>query len=121
VALVSSAALVAPGQAPFDDSVRGGDPTFRILASDVDLSALRETHRSHSFDHAGIREDPNLAFPLDRIRELEARGRIGSVAPRHISFMGSILAPGRFVRDSVPRMAEVLADDHVDVALLVPV
>lgn len=121
LALVSTAAFVAPGQQPFDASVRGGDVSFREIAFDVDPATLRDTHRSDSFDHAGMRADANLAFPLTRVRELAERGRIGSVAPRHLSFMGSILAPGRLVRDSAPAAAELLAADRVDCALLVPV
>jgi D-proline reductase (dithiol) PrdB len=121
VALASSAGFVLPGQPPFDERVRGGDPSFRWLPGDTELRDLVETHRSESFDHAGIRRDPNLAFPLDRLRELAAEGRIGEVAPRHLSFMGSITAPGRFVRDTLPEAACALAADGVEAALLVPV
>jgi hypothetical protein len=35
--------------------------------------------------------------------------------------MGSITAPGRLIRDSAPAAAKLLADDRVDVALLIPV
>lgn len=121
MALVSSAGLVLPGQEPFDDAVRGGDVSFRVLPGDAGVATLIDTHRSGTFDHSGVRRDPNLAFPLDRLRELAAAGRIGEVAPRHISFMGSITAPGRLIRDSAPAMADLLVEDQVDVALLVPV
>jgi D-proline reductase (dithiol) PrdB len=121
LAVVSSAGFVAPGQAPFDETLRGGDASFREIASDVDLATLRETHRSQSFDHSGIARDPNLAFPLERLRELVRAGRLGSLAPRHLSFMGSILAPGRLVRRTAPEAAARLASDGVDAALLVPV
>src|SRR3954471_13931046 len=70
VALVSSAGFVLPDQPSFDETVRGGDVTFREIPSETPVAQLRETHRSESFDHTGLREDPNLAFPLDRIREL---------------------------------------------------
>lgn len=119
--LVSSAGFIAPGQPPFDDSVRGGDVSFRDIPSEIDVHDLAETHRSQSFDHSGLRRDPNLAFPIDRVRELVHRGRIGSVNNRHLSFMGSITAPGRLVRDTAPAMARQLRADGVDVALLVPV
>jgi len=65
--------------------------------------------------------DPNLAFPIDRVRELVASRRIDSVADEHISFMGSITAPGRLVRDTAPEIARRLLADRVDIALLVPV
>lgn len=121
LALVSSAGLVLPEQAPFDASVRGGDPSFRRIPSDADTALLRDSHRSDAWDHAGVAQDANLALPLDRARELVAHGRVGSLATHHLSFMGSITAPGRLVRDTAPPAAAELAADGVDVALLVPV
>jgi D-proline reductase (dithiol) PrdB len=121
IALVSTAGFVLPGQPPFAQARRGGDPTFRVIPAEVDVHQLLELQRSEAFDHTGIRDDPNLAFPLERLRELAARGRIGSVAPRHLSFMGSITTPGRLIRDTAPEAAEVLVEDEVDAALLVPV
>lgn len=121
VALVSSAALTLPDQEPFDESVRGGDASFRIIPAGADVAILHESHRSAAFDHAGVEADRNLAFPLDRLHELAERRRIGSVAPRHVSFMGSITAPGRLVKTTAPEAAELLRADQVDAALLVPV
>ncbi len=121
LALVSSAGFVMPNQAPFDDNFKGGDPSFREIPFDADVKTLRESHRSEAFDHSGMRADPNLAFPIDRVRELATRGRIGSVNRRHLSCMGSITAPGRFIRDTAPEAAGWLVEDAVDVALLVPV
>jgi D-proline reductase (dithiol) PrdB len=121
VALVSSAGFVAPGQEPFDESIRGGDVSFRDIPADADVHTLVDTHRSESFDHAGMRRDPNVAFPIDRVRELVAQGRIGSVNQRHLSFMGSITAPGRLLRQTAPEAEQRLVADGVDVALLVPV
>ena len=121
LAIVSSAGFVLRGQEPFDESVRGGDVTVRQIVSDASVSDLVDTHRSESFDHKGMSSDPNLAFPLQRARELVASGRVGSLAARHLSFMGSITAPGRLVRDSAPAAVTTLVDDAVDIALLVPV
>jgi D-proline reductase (dithiol) PrdB len=121
VALVSSAGLVAPDQEPFDEDIKGGDPSYRVLGRELEPASLREFHRSESFDHAGIVADRNLALPLEPLRALAADGAIGEVAPRHLSFMGSITAPGRLVRDHVPAAAEIFVEDQVDIALLVPV
>jgi len=118
---VTTAGLVMPGQQPFDDDVKGGDYSFRVIPHDADVASLIDTHRSETFDHSGIKSDPNLAFPLDRLHDLAREGRIGSVSERHLSFMGSITAPGRLVRDSAPAAAQLLVDNGVDVALLVPV
>ena len=121
LALVSSAGLVLPGQQPFDDRIRGGDFSFREIPADADPRTLVDTHRSAAFDHAGMTSDPNLVFPLDRAREIVAAGVIGSLNRRHLSFMGSITAPGRLVRETAPEAARLLVEDGVDVALLVPV
>jgi len=119
--LVSSAGFVLAGQQPFAESTRGGDVSFRSIPSDAVTGDLLDTHRSESFDHTGMARDPNLAFPIDRVREAVASGRIGSLASSHLSFMGSITAPGRLVRDTAPEAARRLVEDGVDVALLVPV
>jgi D-proline reductase (dithiol) PrdB len=121
LALVSSGGFVVPGQPPFDNSVRGGDVSLRDIPADTDARTLLDSHRSESFDHRGVQADANLAFPIDRVRELVVRGRIGAVNWRHISCMGSITAPGRLIRDTAPEAARRLVTDGVDVALLVPV
>lgn len=121
VALVSSAGLVPPDQPPFDERVAGGDWSHRVLPADVALDSLVESHRSELFDHAGIAADRNLALPLDRLRELAAAGTVGEVAPRHVSIMGSLTAPGRLVRHTAPEVAALLRADGVDAAALVPV
>jgi D-proline reductase (dithiol) PrdB len=121
VALVTTAGLVPPGERPFDPQVKGGDFSFRVVRADANVRRLEEHHRSEAFDHAGILRDPNVAFPLDRLRELAATGEIGDVAPRHLSFMGSITAPGRLTARTAPEAAQLLVEDQVDVALLFPV
>jgi len=121
LALVSSAGFVMPDQPPFEENFKGGDPSFREIPSDAEVKRLRESHRSEAFDHAGMRADPNLAFPIDRARELAARGRIGAVNRRHLSCMGSITAPGRLGSQTAPAAAQWLVEDGADVALLVPV
>ncbi len=121
VALVTTAGFHLPDQEPFDESVRGGDDSFRIIPADADVSQLRSSHRSDAFDHAGIEADPNVALPLERLRELAAEGRIGGVAPRHLSFMGSITAPARLIRQTAPQAAELLRADGVEAVVLTPV
>ena len=121
VALVTSAGLVAPGSPPFDLARRGGDPSFRLIPADAPGNGLAVHHRSEAFDRTGLAEDLNVIFPRDALAQLVQEGVIGEVAPRHLSFMGSITAPGRLIREYAPRAAEVLGGDAVDVALLVPV
>lgn len=119
--LISSAAIVAADQDPFDNSIRIGDTGIREIPCDADVETLRETHRSKAFDHSGIRQDPNLAFPIDRLREMADAGFVGSLNHRYFSIMGSITAPGRLIKKTIPRVVPKLVEDQVDVALLIPV
>jgi len=121
LALVSSAGFVLPNQERFDETQRGGDPSFREIPSDIPVSLLVDAHRSEIFDHTDMCLDPNLAFPIDRVRELADRGRIGSLNRRHLSLMGGITAPDRLIEHTAPEAARALAADGVDIALLVPV
>ena len=121
VALVSTAGLVNPPDVPFDLDVKGGDWSYRTIARDVDVAVLGMYHKSNAFDPAPIAADRNVAFPLDRLHVLAASKEIGEVAPRHLSFMGSITLPDRLQRESAPAAADLLVNDGVDVALLVPV
>lgn len=120
LALISSAGLYLPGQPPFDVTFRGGDFSFRELPNTLDVRRLKIAHRSSDFDQTGAREDRNLVFPLDRFHELAEKGDIGGLNNRHFSLMGSISAPGRLISNSAPRIAEMLIEDKVDAAFLVP-
>ncbi len=121
LAVVTTAGLHLPSQPPFDGDLRGGDTSYRVIPAETDVGTLRESHRSESFDHAGVRSDANLAFPIDRLRELVAARRVGTLAPRNLSFMGSITAPARLMKVSAPQAARLLVQDGVDAALLVPI
>ena len=121
VALISTGGLVLPDQRPFDESIKGGDWSFREIPRDADVHSMIDSHRSASFDHSGVQSDPNLAFPLDRLRELAQDGIIGSVNRRHFSLMGSLTAPGRMIAQSAPYIVEALLADRVDAAVLVPI
>jgi hypothetical protein len=57
-------------------------------------------------------------LPLDRLKSLAAERIIGTVAPRHFSFMGSIAAPGRLIAQTAPEVAQILLEDKVHAVLL---
>jgi D-proline reductase (dithiol) PrdB len=119
-AIISSAGVHLPSQTPFDLDFRGGDFSFRELPNTLDVRELRISQRSSDFDQTGAREDANLVFPLDRFRELAEQGMIGGLNDRHFGLMGSISAPGRLLSESAPRIAQLLHQDGVDAAFLVP-
>ncbi len=117
VAIVTTAGLLAPGQAPWG---AGGDQSFRVIASEERDLALG--HWSPNFDRVGLTVDLNVAYPADRLAEMADEGVIGSVGVHHISFMGAQDETMATIRvDSGPAAARVLRDDGVDVVLLTPV
>jgi len=86
----------------------------------VNFADVVVSHISTNFDRSAFQQDPNIWFPLDRLREMAACGEIGSVATWHYSFMGAqpnhtALAP------TGEEVGALLAKDEVDVALLIPV
>jgi D-proline reductase (dithiol) PrdB len=121
VALITTAGLSLPEQPPFDASIRMGDSSFREFPADISPQVLQMNQRSWAFDHRGVLQDRNLALPLDRLHEMQKRGEIGAIAPRHYSFMGSIVGPAKLIKASAPGVACRLAADGVDVVLLTPV
>jgi D-proline reductase (dithiol) PrdB len=117
VAIVTTAGLRSDGHLHW----QAGDERYHELPSDT--RSLSLAHLAPNFDRSGYIADPNVVFPVDRLRELEARGRIGSVADRHFSFMGGqpdhLLTTMRL--DTGPAVARLLRDDGVDLVLLTPV
>lgn len=120
-ALVTTAAFHLSSQPGFDPSIKAGDSSYREIPTAVNFQDLRLGHRSDAFDPSGIELDPNLALPIQRFAELADEGEIGSLNDLHISFMGSITAPGRLIKESAPAAARKLLEDGVDAVFLTPV
>jgi D-proline reductase (dithiol) PrdB len=114
VAIVTTAALAYPGE-PWQDQSHD----YRLF--DRDAQGLIMAHNSTNLDRSGFALDRNVAFPIDRLMEMEAEGKIGKVAPRHASFLGSTFELSTFLHDTGPRLAATLRGDGVDVAILTPV
>lgn len=117
LALVSTAGLHLRGDKPF----QGGDPSFRAIPSNANASDVIQSHVSIGFDHTGFYRDINLAFPIERLRELEEQRVIGSLSRDYYSFMGAHRDPRRIIEETGPEAAELLLAEGVDLVLLVPV
>ena len=63
---------------------------YRVIPGDNDAGDLSLSHVSVNFDRTGMQADWNVAFPLDRLKELARDKVIGSIAAFHYSFMGAI-------------------------------
>jgi D-proline reductase (dithiol) PrdB len=115
VAIISTAGLQRRGDRPYafdaDD--------YRIIPGDTPPSDIVMSHISSNYDRSGFQQDYNIAFPLDRLREMAADGEIGSVADYHYSFMGST-HPDQ-LEGTARHLAGLLKGDQVDAVVLLPV
>ena len=116
IAIVTTAGLALRGDRPF----QSGDTGYRLIAGDADAGELSMSHASIAFDRSGFRGDPNVVFPIERLRELAAAGEIGGVANYHYSFMGAQGDPTG-LRETGEEVGRLLREDGADAVLLTPV
>jgi len=116
VAIISTAGLHPASQENFD--LR--DTGYRVIPGSADAGELVMSHASVNFDRTGFQQDINVVYPIDRLRELEAGGEIGSIADHHYSFMGAGWEPND-IETACQQLAGLLKEDQVNAALLVPV
>ena len=70
IAIVSTAGLHRREDVPF----KAGAVDYRLLPGDVDFADVVVSHISTNFDRSAFQQDPNIWFPLDRLREMAADG-----------------------------------------------
>jgi D-proline reductase (dithiol) PrdB len=116
IAIVTSAGLHRRGDQSFDIQ----DTGYRVIPGNLPGSELVMTHSSVNFDRTGFQQDTNVVFPIDRLRELEAAGEIGSVARFHYSVMGAGWLPHE-IEPTAIELAGLLKEDRVNAVLLSPV
>jgi D-proline reductase (dithiol) PrdB len=114
--IVTTAGLHLHGDRPFVPA----DPTYRIIPTDVRGEDLLQTHNSIGFDRTGVMADVNVVFPIDRLREMVAEGRIGKLGPRAYSFMGAQRDVTPIKTTTAPEVADRLLEDGVEIVLLTP-
>lgn len=115
-ALVTTAGLHVRGDRLFDIT----SAEYRAIGRETAGGDIVMSHASVNFDRTAFAEDVNVVFPIDRFRELEASGAIGSMADIHYSFMGAYLEPADYA-PSARELASLLRGDGVDSVFLTPV
>jgi D-proline reductase (dithiol) PrdB len=115
VSLVSTAGLHLRTDPPF----LGVSGEYRELPATARPSDIVMSHTSPNFDRSGFHVDWNVAFPLDRLRELVQEGEVGAVAETHYSFMGAT-EPER-MEPHARAAARKMRAQGVDAVLLVPI
>lgn len=118
VAIVATSGVYVKDLQPPFSLGKGGDASYREIPADISLDQVGLAHVG--YDTKRALEDPNVVFPLDRLREAEEAQIIGEVAPRHFSFMG--YSPQvQLLMTNAREVANCLSADQVDLVLLIPV
>ncbi len=94
------------------------EPTLTAIPMDISRDELRVRHGG--YDIRGVQADPNVAFPVDRLREFAGEGLIGELVSNAYSFVGAA-AQLRILNHAGPKWVDLLKAQDVDAALLVPV
>jgi D-proline reductase (dithiol) PrdB len=115
LSLFSSCGVRTRSQRPFEPL---NDLTFRTIPRDVPVSELTFEHPTPVRGFA--EQDLNVAYPRDRLVELEAEGVFSRLADNAVSMLGSITTYKELVEQTVPVMAEIFKDQGTDLVLLVP-
>ncbi|MBM4440160.1 MAG: selenoprotein B glycine/betaine/sarcosine/D-proline reductase [Candidatus Rokubacteria bacterium] len=115
VAIVTTAGMHRRSDRPFSP----GEQAYRMIPAATPAADIVQSHTSIGFDRVPTMRDVNISLPIDRLRELAARGEIAT-APNHYSFMGALRETAKIEAETGPDVARRLAADGADVALITP-
>ncbi len=122
VALVTTAAEFQPEledqgpRAPYNAAAKFARVYSRSIDSTPDL---RISHIGYDRKHT-VADDINAYFPLERMKEAVAAGRIGELAPRFYAAPTTRSQRGTIEKDA-PEILRLLREDGAEAAVLVPV
>ena len=116
VTIVTTAGLHRRGDPPFGP----GEQTFRVIPADTPAADIIQSHTSLGFDRVPVMRDVNISYPIDRLRELVARGEVGGLGANGYSFMGAQRELTRIESETGPEVARLLREDGAEVAILTP-
>jgi D-proline reductase (dithiol) PrdB len=94
------------------------DVSYRLIDRAVPYSELTVAHQTPV--RVWALEDLNVAFPRERLADLEAEGFIGRLAPQAVSIVGSITRFTELLEKTVPAIQRELEEQGVDLLFLFP-
>ncbi len=115
IGIFTSAGIQLRSDTPLAET---NDLSYRLIDRSVPYSELTVAHQTPV--RVWALEDLNVAFPLERLIELEAEGAIGRLASRAISMVGSITTFTGLLQKGVPAIQRELEDQGVDLLFLFP-
>ncbi len=118
LALITSAGAYIDGTESFDLDSKDGDLNYREIPIEVEAEDM--LYAAKGFDDKAVKEDRNVLIPVERLREYEANGVIGSLNQVWWSLSSWIPNAALVARELAPQLAERLKGYDVQAALLVP-
>ena len=115
IGIFTSAGIQLRDDAPLSET---NDLSYRLIDRRTPYSELTIAHQTPVRRWA--LEDMNVAFPRDRLVELEAEGVIGGLAPRAVSMVGSISKFTELLKSTVPAIKDEFDRQGVDLVFLFP-
>ena len=94
------------------------DISFRLIPRDAPMSQLIVAHKTKVRKWAV--EDLNVAFPLERMKELEGEGVFRRLAHTAVSMVGSIQRFTELVEQTVPAVKQIYDSQGVDLVFVFP-
>jgi D-proline reductase (dithiol) PrdB len=94
------------------------DITFRLLHRDTPVDQLIVSHQT--LVRKWALEDLNVAYPIDRLKELESEGVFRRLAHTSVSMVGSIERYTELVEQTIPSIKAIYDAQGVDLVLVLP-
>ena len=116
LAVLSTAGTYVAGQVAY---YYKDDTSTRRIPKQTPVEDLRFSHITEHY-LADARPDPNCVFPIAPLRQLEAEGAIGELAPELVSCMGGIYSQRRVREELLSEVAAIFAEQKAEAALLIP-
>ena len=122
-ALMTSAGVNMHDDPPFDmerekREPMWGDPSYRRIPITATSADIDVNHLHVKTDY--IKEDLNVALPINRFQEFETDGTIGALAPTAYSYYGFQMDPTVLLNETMPQVVADMQAEGVDAALLTP-
>jgi D-proline reductase (dithiol) PrdB len=115
IGLFASCGAQLPEDPPLGETE---DISFRLIPRDTPMSRLVVAHQTKVRKWAV--EDLNVAFPLERMKELESEGVFRRLAHTAVSMVGSIQRYTELVEQTVPAIKQIYDSQGVDLVFLFP-
>ena len=115
IGIFTSAGVQLANDKPLGET---NDLSYRLISREVPASEMVIAHKT-PVRVWGV-QDINVAFPRDRLLDLEAEGTIGQLAPRSVSMVGSITKYTELVQKTVPAIQNEFESQGVDLVFLFP-